>query len=169
MPEAAGAQQAPQDERRAKLAKLAEQARLRRARKRAERERADRRLGLVPEPPQQTANDGTAAAGGSGAEAPASKIEPPAAADPSAFIEPCRQLWTAAGALAAGQDERLALSAHEVDQLAQASAPVAAKYLPEAAATPEGALAVMVLSICAPKVLAVVMQPRPRAEEPSDG
>lgn len=150
-----------------RLARLAEQARDRRARKRAKLEQADRRLGLIPAPASEQkpfASEGaTEVAEGPGNQtAEAARPQTP---DPSAFLEPCRQLWTAAGKVAAGKDDRLALTSAEVDQLAQASAPVAAKYLPEVASTPEGALAAMVLAICAPKVLAVVMSPKPPNEE----
>lgn len=137
----------PEDERRALLERKAKQARDRRALKKATATVKEQRAARV-----------VASAEGTPAQAPASPGDAQQVADASALLEPCRQLWTAASAVGAGQYKALELQAAEIEQLAKLSAPVAAKYLPEVAASPEAMLIGTIAMVYLPRVIQVLVE-----------
>lgn len=75
------------------------------------------------------------------------------------FRQPLLQILTAANLVAAAKlpGTPWPLSDGEVKQLADASAPVVAKYVPDFFATPEAQLAAVAAAIFVPRILAVLM------------
>ena len=150
----------------ARLAKLAEKARSRRRAKAAKEAKAEAKVAALVDGP--AADAPAQAADAAGTEAPAAQAAKPSEADVQAFREPCVAIWSGVAAML-GAEPALRLSQAEVATLAEASLPVAAKYLPQVAASPEATLAAMVLMVFAPKLITWKREQAARAAELSRG